>query len=95
MGMDLLAPCAAPDVNALLRDLGSTCTVMMVDGQLHAPNAPVPAGWSDVRLRTPAGMVTLKRRPDGVAVVVFGNADAGLQATQRQIADLLMKETAG
>jgi hypothetical protein len=38
-------------------------------------------------------LVTLTRRPDGVAVVVFGNADAPLQAAQRQIADLLMKET--
>jgi len=59
----------------------------MVDGALHAPSAPIPDGWRDVRLKTYAGAVTIKRREDGIAVIVFGNADAALQAAQRTIAD--------
>jgi hypothetical protein len=93
--MDLLVARAdAPDLSRLvsrLNALGLPSTVMMVDNQLHAPGAPI-ARWQDVRLRTPAGMVTLKRRPDGIAVVVFGNADEALQRAQRLIADAL-KET--
>jgi len=79
-----------------LRDEGVTATVIMVDGQLHAPGAAVPDGWRDVRLKTPAGMLSVKRRDGGVAIVVFSNADAALVEMQRRIGDLfgeIMKET--
>jgi hypothetical protein len=59
----------------------------MVDNALRPASAAPPDEWRDVRLRTPAGMVTLRRQPDGVAVIVFGNADAALQAVQRAVAD--------
>jgi hypothetical protein len=32
-------------------------------------------------------MVTLRRQGDGIAVLVFGNADAALQAAQRAVAE--------
>ena len=91
MGMDVLVArtgdCPISSVLAKLAAAGLSASVMMVDSGLHAPGAPVPDGWRDVRLKTPAGAVTLKRRPDGIAVIVFGNADAALQAAQRTIAD--------
>jgi hypothetical protein len=92
MGAEVIVQGEPPPLRELLDRLASTglpSTVMMVDGALQMPGA-VPAGdWRDVRLRTPAGTVTLARRPKGVAVVVFGNADAALQAAQRQVADAL------
>jgi hypothetical protein len=95
--MDLLvARAGALDLARLLErlaDSGLPSTVMMVDNQLHAPGAAV-GNWQDVRLRTPAGMVTLKRRPDGIAVIVFGNADDALQRAQRLIADALKEKDA-
>jgi hypothetical protein len=59
----------------------------MVDNALVRPSAPPPAEWSEVRLRTPAGMITLRRQAGGIALVVFGNADAALQTAQRRVAD--------
>jgi hypothetical protein len=43
-----------------------------------------------VRLRTPAGIVTLRRVSGGVAVVVFGNADDRLRTAQRRVAETLL-----
>jgi hypothetical protein len=53
------------------------------------PGAPISDGWRDVRLSTPAGMLTIKRRPEGAAIVTFGNASPELQAAQRTLADAL------
>ncbi|MSP60413.1 MAG: hypothetical protein EXR72_08735 [Myxococcales bacterium] len=74
---------------AALATAGMACAVMMVDGGLRAPGAAPPEEWRDVRLRTPAGTVTLTRDRGGVTVMVFGNADAALQAAQRRIADAI------
>ena len=61
----------------------------MVDGVLQMPAAIVPETWRDLRLRFPVGTVTLTRRGADVAVVVFGNADAPLQAAQAAVAEEL------
>jgi hypothetical protein len=68
---------------------GLTAMVVMIDGALVAPGTPPPAGWREARLRTPAGTITLARRPGGVAVVVFGNADEDLRRAQEQVAAAL------
>jgi hypothetical protein len=95
MGMERVVTCARVDFGALLDTLaarGVRGLVAMVDGQLRMPNASIPEGWRDVRLRFPAGTITLARRPGGVAVVVFGNADAALVALQQQVADMLQQQ---
>jgi hypothetical protein len=82
----------APDLGALLAKLdgaGLPSAVLMIDQQLVAPGAPPPARWRDVRLKTPAGTVTLKLDGGAVAVTVFGNADPPLVAAQETIARLL------
>jgi len=84
-----VAPCPLePLVDRLKRD-GLPCTVVMVDGALHAPAALVPADWRDVRLKTAVGTVTLSRKAEAVAIVVFSNADDALKAAQSKIADAL------
>ena len=94
MGMELVVRRAADGVSirAVLEALsrgGMVCTVMMVDGQLVMPGGEPAAGWHDLRLRTPSGMVTVARKPTGLSVVVFGNADAALQEAQRRVAEAL------
>jgi hypothetical protein len=92
MGMEEVVACTDVDFGALLAALaarGLRGMVAMVDGVLQMPNATVAASWRDVRLRFPAGTITLARRPAGVAVVVFGNADESLRAAQRQVAEAL------
>ena len=91
MGLEIVVPrsraCPLRPVLDALAAAGLPSTIAMVDNLLVSLSSPPPAEWREVRLRTPAGMVTLRRQPDGVAVVVFGNADAALQAAQRQVAD--------
>src|SRR5262249_32899250 len=82
-------PAPLQPVPEALAAAGPPSATAMVNGRLVPPSAPLPAEWAEVRLRTPTGMVTLRRQPDGIAVVVFGNADAALQAVQRQVADAI------
>ncbi|HJZ83858.1 MAG TPA: hypothetical protein VKN99_01755 [Polyangia bacterium] len=96
MGLEIVVPRPNPPALPLLLErlaaAGLPSMIVMIDGALAAPGAGAPAvsaDWRDLRLRTPAGTATLLRRPDGVAVVVFGNADAQLQAAQRTIAETL------
>jgi hypothetical protein len=63
--------------------------IVMVDNQLVLPTAPPPATWSDIRLKTPAGIFSLKRRGGAVSVVAFGNADDHVIAMQERIAAAL------
>lgn len=92
MGLEQLVPGDPPplaDVLARLAAAGVTAMIAMVDGQLVMPGAPPPAAWREVRVRTPDGTVTLARRPGGVAVVVFGNADAALVRARDAVATAL------
>ena len=98
MGLSIDVPregaCPLVPVLHRLAASGFVCVVAMVDGQLVPPRAPAPVEWREVRLRTPAGMVTLARRAGGVSVSVFGNADAALQEAQRRVADALVEPAA-
>jgi hypothetical protein len=91
MGRELVVADAVALAELLerLRAAGAPSTIVMIDGQLVPPNAPPPAAWSDVRLKTPAGTFALKRRGDAVAVVAFGNADAPALAMQSELAAAL------
>src|SRR5690242_7990675 len=73
---------------------GLPTTIIMVDGALVPPSAPPPSTWREVRLRTPAGMVTLASRGGAIAVTVFGNADAALRDAQRKVAEALRESSA-
>ena len=91
MGLEIVVPrsgpCALPAVLERLAAAGLPSTVAMVDGVLQGPGATPPSTWRDARLRTPAGVVTLRRTATGVAVVVFGNADGELRAAQRTVTE--------
>jgi len=91
VGLEILVArtrlCPLAPILEILAASGLKTSVAMVDGVLQGPGANVPVEWRDVRLRTPAGMVALRRTGSGIAVVVFGNAGPELQAAQRAVAD--------
>jgi hypothetical protein len=94
MGLEVVVPRLASIELATLLDrlaaAGLPSALAMVDNVLQGPGAAPPASWRDVRLRTPAGVVTLRRVPTGVAVVVFGNAADALLSAQRTVAETLL-----
>ena len=92
MGMEhvIRFPSGAPPdlrrVMALLAQHNFPVQVRMVDGELSLPDEAPPESWKEVRLGTPAGMVTLARRGGEVAVVTWGNADEAMQRAWNAVA---------
>jgi len=84
MGLDVMVR-GAREIGEAMADLPD-CQIVIVDGNLVSPADAPPLRWNELRLRSPAGMVTVKRRGEMVAVVVFGNAGAELIATQQRVA---------
>jgi hypothetical protein len=66
-------------VRDLLAGRGFPVQMRMIDGELSFPDEVPPAGWRELRVGTPQGMVTLRPEGDGVAFVTWGNADLGLR----------------
>lgn len=96
MGLERLVPTAPTTLTEIstrltTRNLGM---IVMVDNNFIAPGKPFPDSWRDARVRTPAGTVSIVRRDSGgAAVVVFGNADPALLATQEHIVAALSAAT--
>jgi hypothetical protein len=87
MGLERVVPVAPPSIAEISARLAGIGVVVMADNRFLPPGQPAPATWTDLRVKTPAGTVSIVRRgPDALAVVVFGNADAPLQEVQEQIA---------
>lgn len=73
-------------VMVLLAQHNFPVQVRMVDGELTLPDEALPEKWKEVRLGTPAGMVTLMRRGGELAVVTWGNADEAMQRAWNGVA---------
>lgn len=84
MGMEqtvLFAGKALPSWTAardLLAAHGFALQMRMIDGQLAFPDEEPPEAWRELRFGTPGGMVTVRREPERLVFVTWGNADAGL-----------------
>ena len=65
-------------VGALLTRAGFPVQVRMIDGQPAFPDEQPPASWAEPRVGTPRGMVTVRREPDRVRLLTWGNADAAM-----------------
>ena len=62
-------------VVARLVDAGLPVQLRMIDGQLAFPDETPAEDWRELRVGAASGMVTIRRIDDGVACVVWGNAD--------------------
>ena len=85
MGMEqtvTFAPGRAPTWEALrelLAARGFPVQLRMIDGELAFPDEVPPAEWRELRLGTPQGMITLRRQPDRITTVTWGNAEPALR----------------
>src|SRR5262249_30671546 len=68
-----------PAVRDVLARHGLVVQLRMIDGDRAFPEEEPPEAWRELRLGMAGGMVTLRREPDRVRLVVWGNADAGLR----------------
>lgn len=95
MGLDRSIAFAAaqapawPAIAARMQAGGFMCEMRMIDGALAFPDEAPPEDWRELRLGTPHGMVTLRREPEGMKLVIWGNADAGLLADRDRIASVI------
>src|SRR5688572_28136284 len=80
------SPCPLGPVLEKLAEGGLTCFIVMVEGNLQAPQTPPPSEWREVRLKCQAGTIALRRGSDGIHVVIFGNADDALREAQQRVA---------
>ena len=85
MGMDqkvtFAADCAPswPRLRELLSACGLVPQLRMIDGELAFPDEEPPEAWQELRVGTAQGMVTLRREPDGIRLVTWGNADDAMR----------------
>jgi hypothetical protein len=89
------APPLWPAVAELLGRHGFPVQMRMIDGELAFPDETPPAAWRELRFGTPAGMVTLRREADGVALVTWGNADDALRRAWHALAWACAEVTGG
>ncbi len=75
-----------PRVAELLTRSGLAVQTRMIDGELAFPDEQPPDSWSELRVGTPQGMVTIRREPDRVRLVTWGNADAAMQQAWNALA---------
>src|SRR5262245_24543026 len=66
------------DVHGLLAERGFPVQVRMIDGELAFPDETPPETWRELRIGTPQGMVTVRREPEELVFVTWGNADAAM-----------------
>lgn len=85
MGMEysIDLPTPLPDLwpllTAYLAQHGYPVHLRMIDGQLAFPDETPTPDWRELRLGTAHGMITVRREPQSIKVVTWGNADANMQ----------------
>ena len=91
MGMERVVafPAAEPEWPAV-RDrivaTGGTVQMRMVDNLPAFPDEEPEAGWRELRVSLGGGMLTVRREPGRLRIVVWGNADEALRRDQELVA---------
>lgn len=75
-----------PDLAAFLAERNYPLQLRMIDRQLAFPDEQPDESWQELRVGTPAGMVTLRREADGLRLVTWGNADDALRRAWHALA---------
>ena len=82
-------------VQGALAGRGFPVQTRMIDGQPAFPDEAPPEPWRELRVGTPAGMVTLRREPDRVVLVTWGNAEGELRQAWNALTWALAEVGAG
>ena len=73
-------------VTDLLGQRGFPLQMRMIDNELAMPDEKPPDDWRELRVSTPAGMITLRRAGAAVDVVAWGNADEAMRQAWNALA---------
>lgn len=87
MGMERVVTFPGPEpdwpaVRDRLTGAGRTAEMRMIDNMPAFPDEEPEAGWRELRVSLGGGMITLRREPGRLRVVVWGNADEALRRDQ-------------
>lgn len=74
-----------PAVRDRLTAAGAAVHMRMIDNMPAFPDEEPEPGWREIRVSLGGGMLTLRREPGSMSVVVWGNADAGLVVDQERL----------
>lgn len=72
-------------IRTQLGRVGVTAGVKMIDGLPAFPDEVPEPGWSELRVGTSGGMVTLRTGPNSLTCVVWGNSDDALRTAWNSI----------
>lgn len=101
MGLDRklrFDPARTPEWPALVarcKSLGIDVAMRMIDGELALPDEMPSPTWREVRVAVAGDMITLRREPDGIALVVWGNAGDAMLERRDRLAEAIVALTGG
>ena len=75
-----------PAIRDRIAAAGGTPQMRMIDNMPALPHEEPDLDWKELRISLGGGMVTLRREPGRIRVVVWGNADDALQRDQEILA---------
>lgn len=82
-------------IRAAIQERGLGVQLRMIDGMPAFPDECPEDGWRELRLSTPAGMMTLRLQSGSVSVVVWGNADDALLRERDTVVEACLSATGG
>ena len=75
-----------PAVRDRIAAAGGAVQMRMIDNMPAFPDEDPEEGWHELRVSLGGGMLTLRREPGRMRVVVWGNADEALKRDQEVLA---------
>ena len=90
MGMERIVTFAGsapswPAIRDRLAAAGITPQMRMIDNLPAFPDEEPDESWTELRVSLGGGMVTLRREPSRIRVIIWGNADAALERDQETV----------
>jgi hypothetical protein len=94
MGMERIVVFTAepswPAVRDRLSAVGAAVQMRMIDNMPAFPDEEPPEDWQELRVTLGNGMLTLRREPGKIRVVVWGNADGATLRDQETLASAIV-----
>ena len=75
-----------PAVRDRIAAAGGAVQMRMIDNLPAIPDEEPEEGWRELRVSLGGGMLTVRREPGSLRVVVWGNADEALRRDQEMLA---------
>ncbi|MBX9680074.1 MAG: hypothetical protein K2X38_15030 [Gemmataceae bacterium] len=86
---------AWPAMAAKFKSEGLAVSMRMINGELAFPDEEPEPDWRELRVAAAGNMITLRRDPDGISLVIWGNADDALKLAWEQMAHAIASLTHG